>query len=134
MGIFNTMRISASGLSAERLRMDTITSNITNATTTRGEDGKPYVRKIAVFQENLDKELGLGGIKAVGIVEDKSPLKSVYDPTNIDADENGYVTMPNVDLLNEMADMIAASRAYEANANTLEATKSMFSKTLEIGR
>ena len=134
MGIFNTMRISASGLSAERLRMDTITSNITNATTTRGEDGKPYVRKIAVFQENLDKELGLGGIKAVGIVEDKSPLKSVYDPTNIDADEDGYVTMPNVDLLNEMADMIAASRAYEANANTLEATKSMFSKTLEIGR
>lgn len=134
MGIFNTMRISASGLSAERLRMDTITSNITNATTTRGEDGKPYVRKIAVFQENLDKELGLGGIKAVGIVEDKSPLKSVYDPTNVDADENGYVTMPNVDLLNEMADMIAASRAYEANANTLEATKSMFSKTLEIGR
>lgn len=134
MGIFNTMRISASGLSAERLRMDTITSNITNATTTRGEDGKPYVRKIAVFQENLDKELGLGGIKAVGIVDDKSPLKSVYDPTNVDADENGYVTMPNVDLLNEMADMIAASRAYEANANTLEATKSMFSKTLEIGR
>ena len=134
MGIFNTMRISASGLSAERLRMDTITSNITNATTTRGEDGKPYVRKIAVFQENLDKELGLGGIKAVGVVDDKSSLKSVYDPTNVDADENGYVTMPNVDLLNEMADVIAASRAYEANANTLEATKSMFSKTLKIGR
>ena len=134
MGIFNTMRISASGLSAERLRMDTITSNITNATTTRGEDGKPYVRKIAVFQENLDKELGLSGVKAVGIVEDTSPLKSVYDPTHPDADENGYVTMPNVNLLNEMADMIAASRAYEANANTLEATKSMFTKTLEIGR
>lgn len=134
MGIFNTMRISASGLSAERLRMDTITSNITNANTTRGEDGKPYVRKIAVFQENLDSELGLGGIKAVGIVDDESELKRVYDPTNVDADENGYVTMPNVDILNEMADMIAASRAYEANANTLEATKSMFSKALEIGR
>lgn len=134
MGIFNTMRISASGLSAERLRMDTITSNITNATTTRGEDGKPYVRKIAVFQENLDSELGLGGIKAVGIVEDESPLKMEYDPTHPDADENGYVTMPNVNLLNEMADMIAASRSYEANANTLEATKSMFSKTLELGR
>lgn len=134
MGIFNTMRISASGLSAERLRMDTITSNITNANTTRGEDGKPYVRKIAVFQENLDSELGLGGIKAVGIVDDESELKRVYDPTSVDADENGYVTMPNVDILNEMADMIAASRAYEANANTLEATKSMFSKALEIGR
>lgn len=134
MGIFNTMRISASGLSAERLRMDTITSNITNANTTRGEDGKPYVRKIAVFQENLDSEMGLGGVKAVGVVEDESPLKSVYDPTNPDADEDGYVTMPNVNILNEMADMITASRSYEANANTLEATKSMFTKTLELGR
>ena len=134
MGLFNTMRISASGLSAERLRMDTITSNIANATTTRGEDGKPYVRKIAVFQENLDKEKGLNGVKAVGIVEDDSDFKRVYDPTHPDSDEDGYVTMPNVNLLNEMADMIAASRAYEANVNTLDATKSMFSKTLELGR
>ncbi len=134
MGLFNTMRISASGLSAERLRMDTITSNMTNATTTRGEDGKPYVRKIAVFQENLDKEKGLNGVKAVEIVEDESPLKNVYDPTHPDADENGYVTMPNVNLLNEMADMIAASRSYEANVDTLNATKSMFTKTLELGR
>lgn len=134
MGLFNTMRISASGLSAERLRMDTITSNITNATTTRGEDGKPYVRKIAVFQENLDEAKGLNGVKAVGIVEDESPLKEVYDPTHPDANEEGYVTMPNVNLLNEMADMIAASRSYEANVDTLDATKSMFTKTLELGR
>ena len=134
MGLFNTMRISASGLSAERLRMDTITSNITNVQTTRGEDGKPYVRKIAVFQENLDSANGLNGIKAVGIVDDESPLTKVYDPTHVDADEEGYVTMPNVNILNEMADMIAASRSYEANANTLDATKSMFMKTLEIGK
>lgn len=134
MGLFNTMRISASGLSAERLRMDTITSNMTNATTTRGEDGKPYVRKIAVFQENLDNEKGLNGIKAVGIVDDPSPLKEVYDPTHPDSDENGYVTMPNVNILNEMADMITASRSYEANIDTLNATKSMFTKTLELGR
>lgn len=134
MGIFNTMRISASGLSAERLRMDTITSNITNATTTRGEDGKPYVRKIAVFQENLDEAKKLNGVKAVGIVEDQSPLKSVYDPTHPDANEDGYVTMPNVNLLNEMADIIAASRAYEANVDTLNASKSMFTKSLELGR
>ena len=134
MGLFNTMRISASGLSAERLRMDTVTSNITNATTTRGEDGKPYVRKIAVFQENLDKEKGLNGVKAVGVVDDQSPLKEVYDPTHPDADADGYVTMPNVNLLNEMADMIAASRSYEANVDTLNATKSMFTKTLELGR
>ena len=134
MGIFNTMRISASGLSAERLRMDTITSNITNATTTRGEDGKPYVRKIAVFQENLDEAKKLNGVKAVGIVEDESPLKGVYDPTHPDANEDGYVTMPNVNLLNEMADIIAASRAYEANVDTLNASKSMFTKSLELGR
>lgn len=134
MGLFNTMRISASGLSAERLRMDTITSNITNAETTRGEDGKPYVRKIAVFQENLDSATGLNGVKAVEIVDDESPLTKVYDPTHVDADEDGYVTMPNVNILNEMADMIAASRSYEANANTLDATKSMFMKTLEIGK
>lgn len=134
MGIFNTMRISASGLSAERLRMDTITSNITNATTTRGEDGNPYVRKIAVFQENLDEANKLNGVKAVGIVDDESPLKSVYDPTHPDANEDGYVTMPNVNLLNEMADIIAASRAYEANVDTLNASKSMFTKSLELGR
>ncbi|ASW43103.1 flagellar basal body rod protein FlgC [Clostridium isatidis] len=134
MGLFNTMRVSASGLSAERLRMDTITSNIANATTTRGENGKPYVRKIAVFQENLDKEKGIKGVKAVGIVEDTSPLQQVYDPAHPDADENGYVTMPNVNILNEMADMIAASRSYEANADTLNATKSMFMKTLELGK
>ena len=133
MGLFNTMRISASGLSAERLRMDTITSNITNATTTRGEDGKPYVRKIAVFQENLDNAKGLNGVKAVGIVDDKSPLKEVYDPTHPDANEEGYVTMPNVNLLNEMADMIAASRSYEANVTAFNTMKAMVTKALDIG-
>lgn len=134
MSLFNTMRISASGLSAERLRMDTITSNSTNVNTTRGKDGKPYVRKIAVFQENLDNAMGLNGVKAVGVVEDKSPLRKAYNPSHPDADKDGYVTMPNVNILNEMADMIASSRAYEANVDTLNATKSMFTKTLEIGR
>jgi flagellar basal-body rod protein FlgC len=139
---FNSMRISASGLSAERLRMDTISSNIANATTTRGEDGKPYVRKIAVFQENLTKELQkdgttkeqLLGVKAVGVVEDESELRRVYDPAHPDADEEGYVMMPNVNILNEMADMIAATRAYEANVNAINSEKSMFAKALEIGR
>jgi flagellar basal-body rod protein FlgC len=143
MKAFSSLRISGSGLSAERLRMDTISSNIANVNTTRGEDGKPYVRKIAVFQENLDKQLNtqsnkvesnLLGVKAVGIEEDKSPLRKVYDPTNPDADAEGYVTMPNVNVLNEMADMISASRAYEANVNAINAEKSMFSKALEIGR
>lgn len=142
MGAFTSMRISASGLSAERLRMDTIASNITNVATTRGENGKPYVRKVAVFQSYLDESLnkdnssgnGLMGVKAVGIEEDKSPLRRVYNPSHPDADAEGYVTMPNVNILNEFADMIAASRSYEANVDTLNAMKSMYSKALEIGR
>ncbi|WP_066872269.1 flagellar basal body rod protein FlgC [Clostridium mediterraneense] len=134
-GIFSAMRISASGLSAERLRMDVVASNIANSSVTRGEDGKPYVRKIAVFQENLDSALGMNGIKSIGIVNDDSPLRQKYDPGHPDADpETGYVTMPNVNILNEMADMIAASRSYEANVDTLNASKSMFMKALEIGR
>lgn len=140
---FTSLRISASGLSAERLRMDTIASNIANVTTTRGENGQPYIRKIAVFQTNLDKamntstgkfENNLKGVKAVGIVDDKTPLKKVYDPSHPDADADGYVSMPNVNILNEMADMITATRSYEANVNAMNSEKSMFLKALEIGR
>lgn len=140
---FKDMRISSSGLSAERLRMDTIASNIANVETTRGENGGPYRRKIAVFEENLNKVLNkdtgkyendMLGVKAVGIKEDESPLKRVYDPSNPDADKDGYVSMPNVNILNEMADMISATRSYEANINAVQTEKSMFSKALEIGK
>ncbi len=140
---FNTLRISASGLSAERLRMDTIASNIANVSTTRGENGEPYIRKIAVFQENLDRELDrstgktedkLLGVKAVGIEDDTSPLRRVYEPSNPDAGEDGYVTYPNVNIMNEMADMISSTRAYEANVTAMNSEKSMFMKALEIGR
>lgn len=135
MNAFSSMKISATGLSAERLRMDTITSNIANATTTRSADGSgPYVRKIAVFQEALDKNRDMAGIKAVKIEKDKSPLRRVYDPSHPDADETGYVNMPNVNVLNEMADMMVSTRAYEANVDTFNALKSMFSKALEIGK
>jgi flagellar basal-body rod protein FlgC len=114
--------------------MDTISSNIANVNTTRGEDGKPYVRKIAVFKEILDNKTGGAGVKAEKIVDDPSPLRKEYDPSHPDADEEGYVTLPNVNILNEMADMISASRSYEANIDTLNANKSMFMKALEIGR
>lgn len=143
MRAFSALRISASGLAAERLRMDTIASNIANVTTTRGENGQAYRRKIALFEENLSRELNknagkmeknLLGVKAVGIEEDNSPLKRVYDPSHPDADEEGYVEMPNVNILNEMADMIAATRSYEANVSAMNAEKSMFLKALEIGR
>lgn len=127
-GLFSGMRISASGLSAERLRMDTITSNIANAST------NGYVRKVASFQQNLTESGKLNGVKAVAIKEDKTDLRKQYDPTNPDADADGYVTVSNVNVLNEMADMIAATRAYEANVDTLDAQKSMFSKTLELGK
>lgn len=140
---FNSLRISASGLSAERLAMDTIASNIANVNTTRGVDGQPYRRKVAVFQENLDKELNRQtgkyedvpmGVKVVGIQTDNSPLRRVYDPSNPDADAQGYVSMPNVNVLNEMADMIVATRTYEANVEAINSEKSMFLKALEIGR
>lgn len=143
MGAFSSINISSSGLSSERLRMDTIAANIANINTTRGENGQPYKRKVAIFQENLDKVYNsstgkyddkLLGVRAVGIEEDKSPLKRKYDPSNPDADAEGYVSMPNVEPLTEMADMIASSRAYEANVSSINAAKSMFSKALEIGR
>jgi len=142
MNAFSSIRISASGLEAERLRMDTIASNIANVNTTRGENGQPYRRKVAVFQSNLETimnskgqtEENLLGVKAVGIEEDQTPFKAVYDPTNPDADKDGYVSMPNVNILNEMADMISSTRAYEANVSAMTSEKSMFMKSLEIGK
>lgn len=142
MQLFRAMRISSSGLSAERLRMDVIASNIANANTTRTEDGGPYKRKIAQFQENLKREMDNlsnnnfdgNGVKAVGIVEDESPFKIVYDPSHPDANADGYVEMPNVDLLSEMTDLISATRAYEANVTAINAEKNMALKALEIGR
>lgn len=144
MQLFKAMRISSSGLSAERLRMDTISSNIANANTTRTEKGGPYKRKIAVFEENLDNEVDKlsdeasfngNGIKAVKVIDDtKTPFNKKYDPSNPDADADGYVLMPNVDLLDEMVDLIASTRAYEANVTAMQSEKSMYLKALEIGR
>ena len=106
-----------------------------NASTTRSADGSgPYVRRIAVFQEALDANKEIAGVKAVKVEKDNSPLRKEYKPNHPDADENGYVTMPNVNVLNEMADMMVATRSYEANVDTFNALKSMFSKALEIGK
>ncbi|MBN2258984.1 MAG: flagellar basal body rod protein FlgC [Clostridiales bacterium] len=139
MKLFSSLNISASGLSAEQVRMDTISSNIANVNTTRTEDGGPYIRKVAVFKEKLDKAMTsagsrLAGVEVSEIVDDTTPLKKVYDPNHPDADEEGYVLMPNVDILNEMADLIVATRSYEANVTALNASKSMYLKALEIGR
>ena len=134
MSVFSGMRISASGLSAERMRMDITSCNIANVKTTRTEDGGAYKRKVATFEENYDEKLGMLGVKVSSIKDDNSPMNIVYEPTNPDADEKGYVEYPNVDLLVEMTDLISASRAYESNIDSLNAQKNMISKALEIGK
>lgn len=148
MGIFNAINLSATGLTAQRLRMDVIAKNIANASTTRTENGLPYRRQVVIFEENcrnkafsqfLSEEsrrlfLKDGGVKVKGIVDDKSPFKRMYDPGHPDADEEGYVLMPNVDAVVEMVNMISAARAYEANVTALNAAKGMAQKALEIGR
>ncbi|KJS23497.1 MAG: flagellar basal body rod protein FlgC [Clostridiaceae bacterium BRH_c20a] len=145
MSLFATFKVSASGLSAERLRMDVIADNISNAETTRTSAGGPYRRKMVVFspyrsfENTLKRESNLQqGVKVERIVEDKAPFKLVYSPEHPDAiqegQEKGYVAMPNVDIVKEMVDMISATRAYEANVASLNAAKSMAFKALEIGR
>lgn len=148
MGLFNSFNISASALSAQRLRMDIIAQNIANVNTTRTEEGTPYRRKTVVFQEKeaevpfsqylsessrLQHAIG-SGVRVTNIVEDPTPFREVYDPSHPDADENGIVQMPNVEVVTEMVNMISASRAYEANVTALNASKSMATKALEIGR
>jgi len=143
MGLFNTLDISASGLSAERLRMDLIAGNLANVDTTRTSSGGPFRRQLAVFQARdyyTERAPGIklpnagGGVRVVKIVEDQSPLKQVYDPSHPDADAEGYVFYPNVNPILELADLITASRAYEANLSCLETGKQMIMKALTIGR
>ncbi|TBL77723.1 flagellar basal body rod protein FlgC [Paenibacillus thalictri] len=149
MRLTNGFDISASALTAQRLRMDVASSNIANADTTRGrlENGKwvPYQRKLVTmapksqptFAQTLQSAMtdGTGeGVKITKIFEDTSPFKQVYDPNHPDSDENGYVMMPNVDVLKEMVDMMSASRSYEANVTALNASKSLITKAMEIGR
>ena len=134
MSICGGIRISASGLSAERLRMDVISSNIANMNTTRTDEGGAYRRKVAVFKENYENNLGMLGVKAVKIEEDDSDMRMVYDPNHPDANDLGYVEYPNVDILVEKTDLMTATRAYEANVDALTAQKNMISKALEIGR
>jgi flagellar basal-body rod protein FlgC len=135
MRMFDGMRISGSGMTAERLRLDLIANNLANVNTTRTAAGGPYQRQTAIFSETLDSARSRpGGVSVVGIYKDESPPQIVHDPTHPDADENGYVAFPNVNIIHEMVDMITASRAYEANVTSVNAFKGMFLKALEIGR
>ncbi|HEV2062075.1 MAG TPA: flagellar basal body rod protein FlgC [Solirubrobacteraceae bacterium] len=145
MSLFGAIDISGSGLSAERLRMDVTAENLANAQSTRGADGQPYRRKEVVLREAaggfataLTSAMGSAtpgrGVEVAAIAEDQTPNRQVYDPGHPDADAEGYVSMPNVDPVTEMVDLIAASRAYEANVTAMQTAKSMFAKTLDILR
>lgn len=151
MSIFHSMNTTASALTAQRLRMDVISSNIANVDTTRARqvngEWEPYRRKSVTLTSNegqfsnflnvaMGKTNSVGnGVKVTKIKDDtETPFKLVYNPTHPDANEDGYVQLPNVDLLTEMVDLISASRSYEANVTVFNASKSMLMKALEIGK
>ena len=159
MSIFNSMRINSSGLTLERLKMDVISTNMANVNTTRTEDGGPYLKKEVVFTESMiearngvrNKHQGLrtthgahlrtpyqgsrdGGVKVVGVRENEEGLREVYDPDHPDSDENGYLFMPNVNMVDEMIDLISVQRTYEANVTALTTSKNILKKALEISK
>ena len=147
MSIFNSFNINSSGMTAERYRMDVIAENVANANTTRTKKGEPYRRKIVTFEEreatpaNFASYLGHAserfrgkGVKVSTVTEDDyTQMHMVYDPSHPDADENGYVTYPNVNIVTEMTNLIDASRSYEANATAFNASKSMAQRGLQLG-
>ena len=148
MSVFKSFGVNASGMTAERYRLDIISENIANANTTRTEEGTPYRRKIVTFAEKDVDATSFGaiyakarcyhtgdGVKVTRVLEDTTTdLIKVYDPAHPDADENGYVMYPNVNTITEMTNMIDATRAYEANATAFSASKNMAQRGLQIGQ
>ena len=147
MGIFDSMKISATALAAQRLRMDVISNNMANQQTTRTPEGGPYQREQIVMQSLstggpqfasfMPSEVSATdgkGVAVVAIVKDQTPGVTAYEPNNPDADANGNVTYPNVDVATEMTDMLSATRSYEANTTVFNALKGMALKALEIGK
>ena len=146
MSLFQAFNISASGMTAERFRTDIIAQNIANVNTTRTENGTPYRRKIVTFAEkdvttfsqyySASKNAAIGnGVKVAKVKEDtETDLIMEYDPSNPDADENGYVSYPNVNVVTEMTNLIDSTRAYEANATAFDASKNMAMTGLNIGK
>ncbi|MEZ0323942.1 MAG: flagellar basal body rod protein FlgC [Hydrogenothermaceae bacterium] len=134
--IFKGLEVSVSGMQAERVRMDLSASNLANINSTRTEDGQPYRRKVPVFEAILDSQsqIPVYKVKVKDIQTDPSDFKLKYDPGNPDADQNGYVRLPNVDPLREMVDMMSAIRSYEANLTAFNTHKDMLLKSLEIIR
>jgi flagellar basal-body rod protein FlgC len=145
MDFFTAFDVSASGLSAQRIRMNTVSSNLANAYSTETAEGGPYRRKDVVFSaqpvrnsfnEILQGQMGgkINQVNVVEIVEDPRPFKTVYDPYHPNADKNGYVSYPNVNVMEEMVNMLSASRSYEANVSAVKTAQEMALKALEIGQ
>ena len=146
MGLINSLRTSASALMAQRLRMDVIANNVANVNSTRGEDGLPYRRQSVLFRAQgatssfgdiLGRATGSsrpGGVEVASIHQDTSAPRTVQDPTHPDADAEGYVYLPNIDVTSEMTDLVGASRAYQASVTVINATKAIAQSALEIGR
>lgn len=145
MNFFDALKTSASGLSAQRIRMNVISSNLANINTTRTPEGGPYQRKDVVFaaggpdrsfRDMLDARLAGGStpVAVAGIVNDTTPPLLKYDPEHPDADDKGYVALPNINLMEEMVNLLSATRSYEANVTAIKASKSMVQKALEIGK
>ncbi|NLY88929.1 MAG: flagellar basal body rod protein FlgC [Firmicutes bacterium] len=136
MRFFQAMSINATALTAQRLRLDLIAANIANANTTRTPEGGPYRRKVPVFAENLAAAGGTqpGGVRVIAVQDDPAPFRRVYEPGHPDADQEGYVLYPNVNIINEMVNLMEAGRAYEANVTALNTQKELYRAALGIGR
>ncbi|APR97446.1 flagellar basal-body rod protein FlgC [Pandoraea thiooxydans] len=130
MSIFD---VAGSAMTAQSERMNVAASNMANADSVTGPDGQPYRARQVVFQVDPAGQ-GVGGVRVAGVIQDPSPMKQVYDPKNPAADAKGYVTMPNVDMTDEMVNMISASRSYQANVEVLNTAKTLMLKTLTIGQ
>ncbi len=140
MELFRSFQISGSALTAEKVRVDTVASNLANLQTTRTAAGGPYRRKTVIFAERLHQARSVPpafrgyGVRVAAVVEDPNPPRLEFDPEHPDADAEGFVAYPNIDLAKEMTDLITASRSYEANTTAVNTAKSIYLKALEIGR
>jgi len=133
MSLFNIFNIAGSGMTAQSQRLNVVASNLANADSATGPDGKPYHAKQVVFSTTPIAGQTGQGVKVSAVVEDNSPMKVVYDPKHPMADAQGYVTMPNVNPVDEMVNMISASRSYQNNVDVLNTSKTLLLKTLTIG-
>lgn len=134
MSLFNIFNVAGSGMTAQSQRLNVVASNLANADSTTSADGKPYRAKQVVFSAIPMGDGSVQGVKVARVAEDNSPMKMVYDPKNPVADAQGYVAMPNVNVVDEMVNMISASRSYQNNVDMLNTSKTLLIKTLAIGQ